>query len=220
MKDLKNHNTSGVEFLGELPAEGFITGDTLASQIGLSAGTTQHSEAGWLHFVLDGVTLYVAKKPFRHSVSWNHIHDRGAVFGSREVVINGETYKVRLLRSAVDDGYMGSTNGVFDPTETYGSEWNRLMYPIHSPKHSDTRNPTPVSGEGIQFGSLGNYTDTELVTHSSGGDGSQSWCQESSVNGQEYRVFRGAGGVSFLFWPRVSDVVSGKGWRPVLELVE
>ncbi len=129
------------KFIREVPASEFITGAALASQIGLTAGTSQHSDAGWLHFELDGKTLYVAKKPYRHSASWDQINARGAVFGTKTVVINGKTYKVRLLKSvASGDMYTGS-DVVYDPVEAYGSEWNRLFYPIHSGKHTDTLNP-------------------------------------------------------------------------------
>lgn len=44
-------NTFGV-FLGEVPASEFITGDALAERIGLTAGTSQHSDTPWLKFLL------------------------------------------------------------------------------------------------------------------------------------------------------------------------
>ncbi len=212
----------GVEFLGEVPTAGFINGLELASAIGLSAGIAQHSDSPWLHFILDGVELYVAKKPYRHSASWDQINAAGAVFGSRTVTINGRIYKVRLLRSIPSgDRYTGgSVNSVFDPVGAYGSEWNRLMYPIHSTKHQNAQNPSPESGEGIQLGTLAQYTDTDLVVHSSGGNGSYSWCQETPSDNTGMRVIRGAAGVSFLGLYAASWVNSYTGWRPVLELVE
>ena len=209
------------KFIREVPASEFITGAALASQIGLTAGTSQHSDAGWLHFELDGKTLYVAKKPYRHSVSWNQINAADAVFGTRTVVINGKTYKVRLLKSSPASGtmYTGSS-AVFDPVEAYGSEWNRLMYPIHSTVHIDPDNPTPVSGEGLHFGTLAQYTDTDLVVHNTTGNGSYSWCQESISSSSTARVIRGYSGVSRLVWGTASFDGSFIGWRPVLELVE
>lgn len=207
------------KFIREVPASEFITGAALASQIGLTAGTSQHSDAGWLHFELDGKTLYVAKKPYRHSVSWNNIHAVGAVFGTRTVVFNGKKYKVRLLKSvATGDRYTGGSSG-YDPVGTYGSEWNRLMYPIHSGAHTQTGNPSPVSGEGIRFGTLAQYTDTDLVVHSTGGSGSHNWCQETPSADSTARVIRGAAGVSYLTWIAASELSRHFGWRPVLELI-
>ena len=85
-------------FVGEVPASEFITGVELATAIGLTAGTPM-ADAGWLHFkdTVDGRTKYISKKPLRSHISWDHIHSRGAVFGTRTVVIKGDTYKVRLL---------------------------------------------------------------------------------------------------------------------------
>ncbi len=206
-------------FIREVPASEFITGAALASQIGLTAGTSQHSYAGWLLFKLDGKTLYVAKKPYRHSVSWDNINAVGAVFGIRTVIINGKKYKVRLLKSAAS-GNVYTGNYGWDTVGTYGSEWNRLFYPIHSGNHTESRNPSPVSGEKIRFGTLAQYTDTDLVVNSSVGSGSYSWCQESINFSPTARVIRGYSGVSYLNWTTASDMYSANGWRPVLELAE
>ena len=206
------------KFIREVPASEFITGDALAYHIGLTAGIAQHTDSPWLHFVLDGKTLYVAKKPYRHSVSWNHINAAGAVRGSRTVTINGSVYKVRLLKSvATGDIYAGGAG--FDPVGTYGSEWNRLMYPIHSGKHTDAGNPSPVSKEGIRFGTLAQYTDTDLLVHHTVGNGSYSWCQETPSSSTGSRICRGHFGVSYLTWSPTSNVNSAYGWRPVLELI-
>lgn len=216
LKNLKD-DSPGVEFLGEQPVSGFIDGLQLASEIGLTAGIAQHSYSPWLHFVLDGKTLYVAKTTYRYKLSWNHINASNAVFGSRIVVINGRTYKIRLLKSvATDDAYTGG--GGWDPIQAYGSEWNRLMYSVHSDSHTDVRNPSPVSGEGIRFGTLAQYTD--LLVDYRAGNGSYSWCQENHNASTVSRVCRGNNGVSFLSWLTASYASSGIGWRPVLELVE
>jgi hypothetical protein len=104
-------------FYGFIPSEDLISGDELASLIGITSGTSQNSDAGWFHYELNGKTLYVSKKTFRHTISWDQINARQAVFG-RNVIIEGQsnkhrpkTYKVRLLTSA---------------------EWNSLMYPLNS----------------------------------------------------------------------------------------
>lgn len=210
----------GVEFLGEVPTSGFIDGEALASAIDLEAGIAQFSSEPWLHFILDDVELYIAKKPYRSHVSWNHINDVGAVFGTRRVEIDGREYKVRLLKSAASgDMYTGSRSA-WDPVEAYDSEWNRLMYPIHSGNHTDDRNPPLVSGEGLHFGTLAQYTDTDLVLHSAAGNGRQSWCQETSSSSPTARVHRGSSGISYLYRNTASHATAHHGWRPVLELVQ
>lgn len=216
----RNSNAiDGVEFFGEVATSEFITGDALASKIGLTSGVSQYSNEPWLHFVLDGKTLYVAKKTYRHSVTWDQINTAGAVFGTKTVEINGRTYKVRLLKSVANgDSYTGSQT--YDPIQAYGSEWNRLFYPIHSGKHTTSSNPSPVSGEGIRFGTLAQYTDADLVVHNAVGNGSYSWCQETPSTSTGSRVIRGFNGVSYLSRSTASDVYSNRGWRPVLELVE
>lgn len=179
----------------------------------------QHSNEPWLHFILDGVELYVAKKPYRYNLSWDHIDAVGAVYGSKTVVINDKTYKVRLLKS-VANGNMYAGGVGYDPVGAYGSEWNRLFYPIHSGNHTEPKNPTPVSGEGIHFGTLAQYTDADLVIQRSVGNGRGNWCQETSSSDSTKRVIRGNIGVSRLDWNTTSAVYSNYGWRPVLELVE
>jgi hypothetical protein len=87
-----------------------ISGDNLCSLIGLTAGTLQNSDAGWLKFAKNNRILFIAKKTIRHTVSWNNINEAGAVFGDKILMINGVKYVVRLLST---------------------SEWNALMYPVH-----------------------------------------------------------------------------------------
>lgn len=210
----------GVKFIGEQPVAGFIDGEELASRISLTAGIAQFSDEPWLHFILDGVELYVAKKPYRCRVSWDQINNAGAVTGSRRVIINGHTYKVRLLRTKAsgDKFYMGIMDS-YDPTLAYGSEWNRLFYPIHSGEHTKPRNPSSVSGEGIRFGTLAQYTDTDLVFDPDAGNGADSWCQEVPYGQPVHNITRGSYGVSYINGTSRSEGRAHVGWRPVLELV-
>ena len=52
-------------FFGEVTSAELITGDALASEVGISAGTSQNSTAGWLKFALDDKILFVAKKAYK-----------------------------------------------------------------------------------------------------------------------------------------------------------
>lgn len=101
---------SSYGFYGEVSATDFISGDDLASAIGLSAGTSQNSDAGWLKVVDGNKMLLIAKKTFRHTISWDNINAVNAVFGSI-VTIDGVKYILRLLSAA---------------------EWDRFMYPLHT----------------------------------------------------------------------------------------
>lgn len=197
-------------FYGTVSSNDFITGDDLANSIGLTAGTAQNSTVNWLKFNLDGKTLFVPEKTIRYNLSWNHIRDRGAVYGDTTVTIQGDTYKVRLLKGAATDPISGGNN-TQDPEQSWGSEWNRLFYPlVPNPINTPTH---PVSQEGIRYGEWTNYTEAQLDLGSS----LDSWCQES--NGTS-RVRRGGTGVSRFGFSSASTVSGFYGWRPCLELVQ
>ena len=205
-------------FLGEVPVSELITGDALASAIGLTAGTAQHSNEPWLHFVdpVDGLTKYVAKKPYRSHISWDHLNAVNVVYGSRTLEINGETYRIRLLKGVNSDPYEGENGS--DPVGAYGSEWNRLLYPlIPDPRYKPA---TGISGEGLVYGAWANYTEADLVMVDVGGNGRSSWCQETQSTNAAIRILRGSDGVSPLSRTVAYVVSAVYGWRPVLELVE
>lgn len=203
-------STGWLGFYGEVSASELITGDDLASQIGLTAGTAQHSEAGWLKFASEGKTLFVAKKTLRHSVSWDHIHAQGAVFGTREIDLLEDTYKVRLLTGADVDPTPVQRG--HNPAGTSTSEWNRLIYNVHSGVHTRADNTTPP-------GTWPLYSDTDLVVDLDAGRGSYSWCQETDANIPSQRVNCGYTGVSNFNLADASATNAYRGWRPVLELV-
>lgn len=97
-------------YFGVVSANDLISGDDLCSAIGLTAGTSQFSDAGWLKYAIGGKVLFVAKKTIRHSVSWDNIDAVGAVFGDKNIILNGIKYAVRLLST---------------------QEWDKLIYPVH-----------------------------------------------------------------------------------------
>lgn len=198
-------------FLGEVPARELISGNALASAIVLTAGIAQHTNEPWLKFNLDGKTLYVAKKSYRHSISWDQIHARGAVFGTRTVTINGDTYKVRLLTGA-DTNPTPVTTG-YSSIGTSNSEWERLIYAVHNGVHTNTSNRTPPGAWPL-------YSDADLLVYNSYGHGNCSWTQETGTANVGQRVFRGGAGVTYFALQSSSNVHTQMGWRPVLELVE
>ncbi len=220
-------------FFGEVPASELITGDALASECGISQGTSQHSTAGWLKFAYKGEIQFVAKKPIRHSISWDAINTAKCVYGDsgdKTVTIDDKTYRVTLIKGANDkfnpkqpisdqtgggNGYRGELN--------YYSEWNRLMCQIHEQAINKSWDyPEAVESDigilehSLGSGSQGMYSDADLVVKS--GDGRYSWCQEMSTS-TAYRLYRGLNGVSNSYYNTSSDTSSYYGWRPVLELV-
>ena len=200
-----------LKFIGEVQ---LITGDELASIIGLTAGTSQFSTEPWLHFNDNGRDIYIAKKPFRHTVSWDQLNAIGAVYGSKTVTIDNKLYMVRLLRGTNSDPTTGGTYSGYNTTIHQGSEWNRYMYPIHSTTHVSGSNPNTSD-----MGTLAQYTDEQLHLRSNYGNGTYSWCQEVSGAGASSRVIRGYYGVTYGYGATSSVTYAYLGWRPLLELI-
>ena len=213
-------------FFGEVSASELITGDALASQVGISQGTSQHSTAGWLKFAYKGEIQFVAKKPIRHSISWDAINTAKCVYGDsgdKTVEIDGLTYKVRLMRALNPSNNPKAAASANSGTVNHGSEWNRLMCQIHEQALNKSWDyPDNVESDiGVLEHNLGNgnqgmYNDADLVVAS--GDGRISWCQEMSTS-TSYRLHRGYYGVSNSNSGPSSSAPAPSGWRPCLELV-
>lgn len=220
-------------FYGEIPAAEFITGSALASAVGLSAGTLQHDTTPWLKFALEGKILYIPQKTIRYSLSWEHIYQAGVVYGvdgfgvtpsggdvdqGTVVTVGGKDYRVRLLRGAASDPTTDSTG--YDIVESHGSEWNRLMYPIHSGVHTTAGNPTTHTDPSAEpYGTWAQYSDDDLLVDNPFGTGVYSWCQETTATTTN-RIGRGASGITRTGSPTATNNHTLRGWRPVLELVE
>jgi len=202
-------------FYGEVPTSDFITGDELARMIGLTAGTSKFSNEPWLKFSYMGKTEFVAKKTFRFSISWNSINAVNAVFGNRTIKIGDNTYKIRLMKGKTEGKQNDSSS--ISGNINKGSEWNKLMLPIHKNAPSSWKYPNNVNSPTENW-NVG-YTDNDLLTDKSAGYGTSSWCQEYGENTAEH-LTRGLYGVSFA--SRIASYYDGNGhggWRPVLELV-
>ena len=113
-------------FFGEVLSSEFITGDQLITELGITQGTSQYSDTPWLKFALDGEIVYIPKKPIRHSISWEHIYQAGAVYGTGDngtypsggnrlqnaiVNIGDDSFKVTLLKGANSDPVASNTTG-------------------------------------------------------------------------------------------------------------
>lgn len=91
--------TSTLGFFGEVASANLIAGADLITALGITEGTNI-ADAGWLKFARRDRILFVAKKAIRHSISWDHINSKGAVYGQAVITIDGVRYAVRLLSSA------------------------------------------------------------------------------------------------------------------------
>ena len=217
-------------FFGEVPTSELITGDDLATAIGLTAGTSQYSTEPWLKFALDGNIIYVAKKPYRHTVSWQHIYQAGAVYGTGDngynpsganrlqdanINVDGFSLDVTLLRGANTDP-TGTDDYGYDLAHTHTSEWNRLMYPIHSGVHTNTSNPSTPS---VPYAQWASYSDSDLLVHRNFGNGSYSWVKETPATSTQ-RLFRGLNGVTYVNRTTATSTGTHIGWRPCLRLAQ
>lgn len=192
-------NNSGVCFGGEFPLIGY---EELASALGLTAGTAM-PERSWLKFQIDDKLLYVPKTAVRDGVSWLMLEELNLIYGDRTIEIDGQEFRVRLLRGADSDPYTGTLETGHDIVGTRNSEWSRLYY--------------PVSGENIASYTgpkLASYTAQELGVTT--GPGVPSICQERRGDTSQ-RVFRGLNSISY-FMLGSSGSSNGRGWRPALEL--
>ncbi|CAM3774522.1 hypothetical protein [Alkalicoccus chagannorensis] len=231
-------------YYGQVAASQLITGEDLLSELGLSTGTSQFSDEGWLKFSYEGNVQFVNKKPIVYGVNWNSIYNLGAVYGTgddissgeqwmldndsnfspsdrvaqdAQVTIDGLTYRVRLMRGSANDPLDSNHDGDRDAP---GSEWNRLMLPIHERAATgDWVNPDYVESDVPDWG-VG-FTDEDLHTDSDFGDGASSRCQETVEDSTNSRVVRGgSSGVSNAGQNSSVNSASVFGVRFVLEFSE
>ena len=202
-------------FYGEVPTSEFITGDELARMIGLTVGKIQNANEPWLKFSYLGNTEFVAKKPFGYRISWDNINAVNAVFGNRTIKMGEHTYKIRLMKGKTEGKQNDSSSDSGDINK--GSEWNKLMLPIHKNAPSNWAYKDNVNSPTENW-NVG-YTDDDLVTIDSAGYGYISWCQEYGY-GSNGRLYRGSSGVSSSGDFNPSFDANAYGWRPVLELVD
>ena len=209
-------NTYGI-FLGEVPSDDFIDGVSLANHIGLTNGVLCNIDTPWLKFILDGNIVYVPMTALMHSVPWDAINECGAVFENEGATINvgGKNYDITLLRGLNRNCIISGRYYGWDMDYTHTSEWNRLMYPIHSGIHTDSGNPTVGS---VPYAQWATYSDSDLDVGYTSDSGSATWVQETQHTNDTKRFTRGSGGVTNAFRIITASAYSGTGWRPALRL--
>ncbi len=130
----KNSNANdgaGVEFLGEVAASELISGPELAGLFGLTAGTTFNNNEGWLKFYdgEDRQTKWVAKKPFRHTLTHQDLAAKGLLEG--QTAWWGERFiQCRSIKCSNINPPPFPSDDSYNHPSMLDSEWVRLMYPL------------------------------------------------------------------------------------------
>ncbi len=211
-------------FKGEVTVSELIDGPTLATLVGLSAGTAFNSNEPWLKFIdpIDNKTKFIAKKPYRHSISWDQLNAVGIAHG-KEITIGSNQYICRLPRVLNPDKYLSETNHNYfsgnagwNSDMTWGSEWNRLMYPICAPTGNATYdNIQDPTSPGL--GAWAQYDQDNGLGLRHPGIGYTQWCIEykSSTN-----VTVGFYSVVFTELKSSNRAFNDVAWRPLLELID
>lgn len=191
LMSLGSRPLTDVKFLGERAPSEVISGSGLAGLVGLTAGTAQHDDSGWLH-VLDanGQELMIAKRPFRHSLTWFDLMQLGLVYGGYIYQYGNFAFRVRLL-----------TGSDTDPGTAPGGEWDDVLGWL-------------LAGKG-----LATYTEADLGM-GSGLLGRRTLTQTTSVSNATSVVYRGDT-LFTSYSNIAKDTSSNLyGWRPVLELID
>ena len=217
-----SHGSMQEGYFGTVSANDFITGDALATAIGLDDGTSQFSDTDWLKLAGDGKILFTPMKAIRYDISWNHILAKGAVWGDgttggdRTVQVQGFTFKVRLFRG-LNNAYDPKTVPAgYDGVHCHGSEWNRLILPLHIGAKTGSWGSYGSNVEsGLPYWGT-DFTDADLQVTS--GNGRVNWCQNYAYSSTS-SCYRGNLGVADSAYSSSSNTGTGYGWRPVLELV-
>lgn len=201
------------QYLGEIQASSFVTGTDLADTIGFSQGAAINNTVPWLQFIMDGKTLMIPKMCLRRSVTWTQMNSVDIISGNKTVVVQGKTYRVRLMTGAEANPSAWVTSMGQDTAQTVAmmnpSEWNRLIL-----KMTVSR---PI---------FARYAPAELGIGSGVTYGRMTICRERFSSGSlsPYAVGRGNTTATIFNYMDVTPSngisITHYGWRPVLELVQ
>jgi hypothetical protein len=184
-------------YRGVVTAANLIGGLALYNLLGVTntGKVSIQPDGGWLKFVDNGKTFYIAKTPFFGAITYEQLNAVGAVNGTKVVNIGGLNYKVRLMTGATSN-----------PGATAGGEYNSYF----------SRVTVNYSGQAAdRWDSL---TNTDVGWTGSTGNGELTLCQEAnSANGGW--LTRGYPGFLGVWYQIANTTHAGYGWRPVLELV-
>lgn len=228
-------NKEEVAFYGEVESKDFITGYDLAKRLHLKTGFLRNDKTPWLYFVYKGEVIMVPKTDIRHSISWLDLYNVGAVYSSpgyghapiglkipqtASVEIDRRHYDVTLLKGMGEEDHVTHHGDLWygwDSPETHYSEWNELLYRVHSGEHTNPLNPTEPHYPYREWAS---YRDEELNLQYTLSKESGSWCQERAFyHDSDRRVFRGFVGITHINRIPPTTRSVDIGWRPALRLI-
>lgn len=156
----------------------------------------------------------MAKRVFRHSISYNDISAVNAVYGNRIIKIHGLEYKVRLMKHKTEGKQDDKSS--YKGTINHNSEWNRLMLPIHANAPSNWYYPENVDipTENWNIG----YTSKDFIDYQNGQKGGTVWCQEFGTSDKNHICGKMSvpSRLDINLDSRNEDFL---GWCPVLELI-
>lgn len=194
-------------YYGEVSSAQFYTGTQVSTACAVTSGTLQNDTEGWLKFYWHGQVLFIAKKTFRYSLSWDQINTANAIYGvnlgstgKKTITHSGSStsYDVKLMKGAVKDP---------SPANGDGRQWNELLYRVCA--------GTETGEIGANWATFNPSTDLGINS----GNGSYTWCQEVYQPSATARVFRGYDSLSYFSNYTSSSAGAGLGWRPCLALV-
>lgn len=194
-------------YYGEVTSAQFYTGTQISTATGVTSGTLQNDTEGWLKFYWHGQVLFIAKKTYRYSISWNNINSANAVYGvnlgstgKKTITHSGSStkYDVKLMKGAVKDPSPGSGGG--------GRQWNELLYRVCTGTETGQIGANWANLAPAALGSLANSNGT--IT------GCQEVLQSTPVN----RVIRGSGAIDYFSEIESHNTSNFTGWRPCLAL--
>ena len=110
-------------YFGIVPSADFISGDALASALGITSGSSINSDTPWIKLMKNGKILFHPLEPLRHSIPWNAIYNAGAVYGTGDegtLPPNGRL-GTNLSIEAADNSI--NTSGHFLGDETSGMDY-------------------------------------------------------------------------------------------------
>lgn len=233
-------------YYGRVLSTELFDGDTLATAIGLTAGSSQNKNTDWVKFVRRGKILFTPLQPLRNNLSWKDVYDVGAALGvdsfgdilptgvggvnQKKIITKDDVnYLVRLPKGAPANPAVFNVVGgtAYESSGLEGSEYNELLYRIAL--------TAPYSAQYSLGGDWANLGYSDLRPNS--------WamlCQERLSSDPAKILTRMAGYGSNAFYPGTADgfPVTAKSesragataygsttttvylcWRPILELV-
>lgn len=190
-------------FYGETTTTDLYTGAQISAATAITAGTLQFDTDPWLKFYWHGQVLYIAKKPYRHTISWDNINTANAVYG----VNLGSTGRTRLTKGSMqlDVKLLKGATKDPSPASSPGRQWDELIYRVAA--------EVPTDQVGANWGT---YTSADLQIT---GNGGYCWMQEVYQPNASSRVLRGNSSLSGFSRAVSSGAGADGGWRPCLALV-